>query len=57
MSAQWSSEKRRSVIESIPLKRMGKPDEVAHAVLFLVSDEAAFITGETINVNGGCLMD
>jgi 3-oxoacyl-[acyl-carrier protein] reductase len=37
----------------IPVGRMGKPQEVAAAVRFLVSDEAAFITGQTVNVNGG----
>jgi len=57
MSAQWSEEKRRNVVDSIPLKRMGTPSDVAHAVLFLASDEASFITGETMNVNGGYLMD
>jgi 3-oxoacyl-[acyl-carrier protein] reductase len=57
MSAEWSEEKRRTVIESIPLKRMGTADEVAEAVLFLVSDGAAFITGEILDVNGGYLMD
>jgi 3-oxoacyl-[acyl-carrier protein] reductase len=57
MSAEWSEEKRRSVIDSIPLKRMGTTMEVAEAALFLVSDSAAFITGETLNVNGGYLMD
>jgi len=57
MSAQWSEEKRRNVISSIPLKRMGTSSEVAAAVLFLASDEASFITGETLNINGGYLMD
>ncbi|TXT47146.1 MAG: 3-oxoacyl-acyl-carrier protein reductase [Spirochaetes bacterium] len=57
MSAEWSPEKRKAVIESIPLKRMGQPKDVAQAALFLVSDNASFITGETINVNGGYLMD
>ena len=57
MSAQWSEEKRKGVIESIPLKRMGTPEEVASAALFLASDEAAFITGEVLNLNGGYLMD
>jgi len=57
MSAEWSEEKRRSVIKEIPLKRMGTPAEIAAAALFLVSDEAGFITGETLNVNGGFLMD
>ena len=57
MSADWSGEKRKAVIESIPLRRMGTAREVADAVLFLASDEASFITGETLNVNGGYLMD
>lgn len=57
MSAQWSEEKRKGVIEAIPLKRMGKPEEVAAAAVFLASDEAAFITGEVLNINGGFLMD
>jgi len=57
MSAQWSAEKRRAVIESIPLKRLAKPEEIAEAALFLVSPGARFITGEVLNVNGGALMD
>jgi 3-oxoacyl-[acyl-carrier protein] reductase len=57
MSAEWSEAKRREVISAIPLKRMGKPDDVAEAALFLVSDAASFITGEILDVNGGALMD
>ena len=57
MSAEWSEEKRRAVVESIPLKRMGSPEEVAQAVLFLVSEGASFITGEILDMNGGYLMD
>ncbi len=57
MSAQWSEERRKEVIASIPLGRLGKPEDVAEAVLFLVSDEASFITGEILDVNGGALMD
>jgi len=57
MSAQWSEEKRREVIEAIPLKRLGEPREVAAAVVFLASEDAGFITGEILDVNGGCLMD
>jgi len=40
----------------IPVKRFGKPEEVTHAVKFLLSDEAAYITGQVINVNGGMFM-
>jgi len=57
MSAQWSEERRREIIASIPLGRLGKPEDVAEAVLFLVSEEASFITGEILDVNGGALMD
>jgi 3-oxoacyl-[acyl-carrier protein] reductase len=57
MSAEWSEEKRRAVVGSIPLKRMGTPEEVAEAVLFLVSEGASFITGEILDINGGYLMD
>jgi len=57
MSADWSEQKRREVIGGIPAGRMGTPEDVAGAALFLVSDDAAFITGEVLNVNGGALMD
>jgi len=57
MSAEWSEDKRRQIISQIPLGRLGKPEEVAETVLFLVSEGASFITGEIIDVNGGFLMD
>ncbi|MGB4946549.1 MAG: 3-oxoacyl-ACP reductase FabG [Candidatus Competibacter denitrificans] len=47
---------RDAVIGSIPLQRLGKPQEIAEAVAFLVSPEAAYITGETLHVNGGMYM-
>ncbi len=57
MSAQWSEETRQRVLSGIPLGRLGKPQEVAAAVAFLVSEEAGFITGATLDINGGALMD
>jgi 3-oxoacyl-[acyl-carrier protein] reductase len=57
MSAEWPPEKRKAIVEAIPLKRLGTPEDVAEAVLFLASDSADFITGEILDVNGGFLMD
>ncbi|HHT73032.1 MAG TPA: SDR family oxidoreductase [Firmicutes bacterium] len=57
MSAQWSPERRAAIIDAIPLKRLGQPQDVAACVRFLVSEGAGFITGEIIDVNGGFLMD
>ena len=47
---------KQRFLEIIPLKRFGWPKEVAHLVKFLVSDEAAYITGQVININGGMFM-
>jgi len=46
-------EKKRLVGESVPLGRMGSPDDVANAVAFLASKQSSYITGQTINVDGG----
>jgi 3-oxoacyl-[acyl-carrier protein] reductase len=45
------------VLQTIPLGRLGRPDELAPAVAFLASDEASYITGETINLDGGIQME
>lgn len=57
MTRQWSDSYYQKVLSGIPLKRLGKPEEVAQTVLFLVSEQSKFITGETININGGDSMD
>ena len=45
------------IVARIPVGRLGKPEEIARAVLFLVADEAGFITGSTLSINGGQYMD
>ena len=44
---------KNSLLDTIPIKRFGEPQDVANAALFLASDEASYITGQTIHVNGG----
>lgn len=51
--ANYSNESRQERMNEIPLGRIGKPDDVANACLFLATDLSSYITGETINVNGG----
>ncbi len=46
-----------AIIAQIPVRRLGRPEEIARTVLFLASDDAGFITGETISVNGGHHME
>ncbi len=53
MTESWSKDRQNNVAKQIPLKRLGTPQDVANAVYFLVSDLSSFITGHTLNVNGG----
>lgn len=53
MVDQWTSDYREKVLANVPLQRLGKASDVAGAALFLASDLSSFITGETININGG----
>lgn len=48
---------KEEMLKRIPMKRLGQPDDIAKAVAFLASDDASYITGATIHVNGGMMMD
>jgi 3-oxoacyl-[acyl-carrier protein] reductase len=56
MTAVLSDEFKQNAVTMIPLGRVGTPDDVAHAVRFLASEEASYITGHVLSVNGGMLM-
>ena len=55
MTAALSEEQRQQIAANIPLGRLGMPSDVAAAVAFLCSDEASWLTGQTLHVNGGML--
>ncbi|HVN42563.1 MAG TPA: SDR family oxidoreductase, partial [Steroidobacteraceae bacterium] len=56
MTRALSEEQRAGLAAQIPLGRLGAPEDVAAAVLFLVSPQAGYVTGETLHVNGGMYM-
>ena len=57
MTAALGSEQTAAMLTRIPLGRMGEAKEVAAAVGFLSSDQAAYITGQTIHINGGMFLN
>ncbi|TWX73951.1 3-oxoacyl-ACP reductase FabG [Colwellia sp. C1TZA3] len=56
MTQTLTDEQKEGIFAQVPANRLGKPEEVANAVAFLASDGAAYITGETLHVNGGMYM-
>jgi 3-oxoacyl-[acyl-carrier protein] reductase len=56
MTASLSAEQQKNLLAQIPLGHLGKPQDVAHAVAFLASPQASYVTGQEIHVNGGMYM-
>ena len=56
MTDSLPDDMREAMMEGIPLKRFGTPDDVADLVLFLASDAASYITGQVLNISGGMVM-
>lgn len=56
MTDEWSADYRQRVTSGIPLGRLGKPGEIADIVAFLASSASGFVTGQTLNANGGTYM-
>ncbi|EGD64199.1 3-oxoacyl-[acyl-carrier protein] reductase [Escherichia coli O157:H7 str. 1044] len=56
MTRALSDDQRAGILVQVPAGRLGGAQEIANAVAFLASDEAAYITGETLHVNGGMYM-
>jgi 3-oxoacyl-[acyl-carrier protein] reductase len=57
MVVGYRSEEAARLLRDVPIGRFGTPGEVARAVLFLASDASSYLVGETIEINGGLLMD
>ena len=53
MTNELSEDAKQEFLSRIPAKRIGTPEDIANAALFLASDEASYITGQTITVDGG----
>ncbi|MFO0110448.1 MAG: SDR family oxidoreductase, partial [Alphaproteobacteria bacterium] len=56
MTDKLSEEQAKRITDNIPSGRFGTPDDVAAGVVFLASDAASYITGQTLHINGGLLM-
>jgi 3-oxoacyl-[acyl-carrier protein] reductase len=56
MTDKLTDQQKEQMAAIIPMKRMGTPADIARAVTFLLSEDAAYITGQTLSVNGGMYM-
>jgi 3-oxoacyl-[acyl-carrier protein] reductase len=56
MTDKLTEDQKTAILSKVPLQTLGQPDDVAHAVAFLLSDKARYITGHTLSVNGGLYM-
>jgi 3-oxoacyl-[acyl-carrier protein] reductase len=56
MTDKLTSDQKARILESIPMKKMGEANDIAATALFLVSQDAHYVTGQTIHVNGGMAM-
>jgi 3-oxoacyl-[acyl-carrier protein] reductase len=57
LMSYWTEEKKRSIANRIPVRRLGTEKDMSNLMCFLSSDESSFINGETVNINGGYYMD
>ena len=56
MTNKLNDKQKETIISAIPMKKIGTSDDVAAAAIYLASDEASFVTGQTLHVNGGMAM-
>ena len=56
MTDKLSDDQKNNIVKNIPVNRLGMPDDISNACLYLASDEASFITGSTLHINGGMSM-
>jgi 3-oxoacyl-[acyl-carrier protein] reductase len=57
MTRALSEKQQQDLLQHVPLKRLGEPEDIASAVAFLASPSAGYITGATLHVNGGMYME
>jgi len=53
MTSDMTAKEKKEALQLIPLGRMGHPEDIAYAAVFLASDKASYVTGQTFHVNGG----